>query len=197
MGVKNSLKSIANNQRGYFSTQQAISAGYISQNHSYHVKTGNWEKIDRGIYKLPGYENTLESNFVRWSLWALGYSKNRIIVVSHESALNYYGLMDSTSSKVHLSVCAGRFTKMEPQECSFHFQYLNRREYSIARGYNITTPFRTLYDMKPELIIKGVWLKTVALAFEKMLLDKRHAKDMLGERQYNKMIEIVDRNPDI
>ena len=43
---------IAQEQQGYFTTKQAIESGYADNTHPYHVRTGNWERIQRGIYRL-------------------------------------------------------------------------------------------------------------------------------------------------
>ncbi|MCE5316966.1 MAG: type IV toxin-antitoxin system AbiEi family antitoxin domain-containing protein [Parachlamydia sp.] len=49
------LFEIAESQQGYFTYQQAIAAGYSDKNHMYHIKTGDWVKVIRGIYRLAKY----------------------------------------------------------------------------------------------------------------------------------------------
>ena len=46
------LMEIAQAHQGYFTTRQAIAAGYADNTHTYHVRTGNWERVQRGIYRL-------------------------------------------------------------------------------------------------------------------------------------------------
>ena len=43
------LMTIAQDQQGYFTTKQAIEAGYADNTHPYHVRAGNWE---RGAYEV-------------------------------------------------------------------------------------------------------------------------------------------------
>jgi len=43
------LMTVAQNQQGYFTTKQAIEAGYADNTHPYHVHAGNWER------SVPGY----------------------------------------------------------------------------------------------------------------------------------------------
>ena len=45
----NALMQIAQEQQGYFTTKQAIESGSADNTHPYHVRTGNWESIQRGI----------------------------------------------------------------------------------------------------------------------------------------------------
>ena len=42
------LMRIAQEQQGYFTTKQAIEAGYEDNTHPYHVRAGNWERVRRG-----------------------------------------------------------------------------------------------------------------------------------------------------
>lgn len=39
-------------QSGYFTTSQAIEAGFSDATHPYHVKNGDWVHEWRGIYRL-------------------------------------------------------------------------------------------------------------------------------------------------
>jgi hypothetical protein len=43
------LMTVAQDQQGYFTTKQAIEAGYADNTHPYHVQAGNWERVCRGI----------------------------------------------------------------------------------------------------------------------------------------------------
>jgi len=67
------LFEIAESQQGYFSTPQAVAAGYARSTHSYHVEAGNWVRERRGIYRLRKYPRGEEGPLVLWSLW----SRNR------------------------------------------------------------------------------------------------------------------------
>lgn len=75
MSLKKSLLSVAATQEGYFTAQQAKNAGYTPYHHGYHVSVGNWEKVDRGVFRIPGYPNNLQSDFVKWSLILIGRSQ--------------------------------------------------------------------------------------------------------------------------
>ena len=43
--ARKTLYDIARSQMGFFTAKQAQSAGYTNNNHSLHVKNGNWIKI--------------------------------------------------------------------------------------------------------------------------------------------------------
>ena len=59
------LFEVAESQQGYFSTPQAIAAGYARSTHSYHVHAGNWVREHRGVYRLHRYPRSEEGQLVR------------------------------------------------------------------------------------------------------------------------------------
>lgn len=160
---KQSLREVAQFQHGYFTAQQAKLAGFQQCNHDYHVNCGNWRKIDRGLFRLPGYEDTLESDFVRWSFWATGQAINRQVTVSHESALHYYGLLAMRPMRVHLSVSSLRREPENPH-CQLHHETVPQDEVVRREGFYIVTPHFALREMKPDLLYQANWGATLHLA---------------------------------
>jgi len=152
MGDIGKLRNISNRQRGYFTTRQAMAAGYSNVLCNYHVANGHWLKVDRSVYRLSGYADTIESQFVRWVLWAIGENCSRLIAISHYSALYYYGLQETRPSKTYLSVTRPLQRKVLPEECALHLTDLASADYVRKTGFNITTPYRTLCDLRPDLV---------------------------------------------
>ncbi|NVI87829.1 type IV toxin-antitoxin system AbiEi family antitoxin domain-containing protein [Actinomadura sp. BRA 177] len=91
-------------QRGYFTAAQALEDGYSYQAQHFHVRRGNWTRVDRGIYRfrefadLPAGEN---DHLARWTLWSRG-----LAVVSHSTALGVHGLVGPAPSAVMAAVPA-------------------------------------------------------------------------------------------
>ena len=54
------LFELANDQQGLFTAKQAEQVGFVSNNHSYHVKTGNWIREGRGLYRLAHFPKSPE-----------------------------------------------------------------------------------------------------------------------------------------
>ena len=65
----------------------------------FHVDHGNWERVDRGIFRLPEWPPSPADSLIRWSLWARGKG-----VVSHDSALSAHEIGDANPAQVHLTV---------------------------------------------------------------------------------------------
>src|SRR5258708_9161188 len=49
------LFAIAETQGGFFTAKQAEDAGFDRTHHAYHVRTGNWQREHRGIYRLTRF----------------------------------------------------------------------------------------------------------------------------------------------
>ena len=127
-------------QAGYFTAAQALDAGYSYQAQKHHVDHGNWTRVDRGLFRLPGWQVGKDDGFVLWRLW----SRDRA-VVSHESALTVYDLGDVNPVRVHLTVPPG-FRAKHPA-VQLHFAVLPDTDVVDREGYRITTVERTLLDL--------------------------------------------------
>ncbi len=133
------LAQIASGQAGYFSAKQAASAGYSSRLQHHHSAAGNWRRIERGIYRLPMWPDSPFESLVRACLWSLGRG-----IVSHESALAYYGVSDVMPEVVHLTVPAG-FRKRRP-DIVLHRDELSESDVRAGAGFKVTAPLRTIAD---------------------------------------------------
>ncbi len=109
-----SLEEVAGRQFGYFTAQQAQAAGYVNNNHIYHVKAGHWLHVDWGLFRLPGQEDSLAALFTRWVLWTRNQAGVPQGIISHASALEFHGLRPADPSRIHLTVPPG-FRKRKPQ----------------------------------------------------------------------------------
>ena len=91
---------IASGQHGYFTTGQALNSGYSDSLLSHHVKKGFFLRAHRGVYRLRDFPSTpREEVMAAWL--AVGAERT---AVSHESALDLYGLSDIIPIAINLSV---------------------------------------------------------------------------------------------
>src|SRR3954469_3103911 len=88
------LAAVANKQGGYFTAKQAIEAGYGYRHLDYHETAGNFERVERGLYRLPTVPASEHGDLIRLSLWSRNRADVPQAVVSHESALVLHGLGD-------------------------------------------------------------------------------------------------------
>ncbi len=166
---REALIALAEKQQGYFTSKQAISLGYIKDHHAYHVTRKNWLKILPGLFRLPGYPDSMESEFVKWSLWSRNQQDQPQGVISHPSALAYFGLGEYKPGEVHLTVPL-RFQKLVPAEVIIHKASVNLSDLEPRRGFMLTSLPKTLADMRPSLTERNLWAQTVGQALARGLL---------------------------
>ena len=144
------LMKIALQQGSLFTADQAVQCGYDQKNHHYYVKTGQWEKVLRGIYRFKPIESDL-SEYWLWYLWSEGRDKKPQAVFSHETALMLYELSDINPSKTHITV-PKKFRKGSeiPKILFIHKQDLSVSDTKSINGLKVTTVLKTLLDLIEE-----------------------------------------------
>lgn len=138
--LRRHVQELAFGQAGYFTAAQAVSIGYSYQSQKYHVDHGNWLRVDRGLFRLPGWPTHGDDSFVRWGLWSGGRG-----VVAHASALVVHDLSDINPSRVHLTVPAG-FRAADPAVVT-HSGVLSDDDVEVRDSWRVTTVDRTLSDV--------------------------------------------------
>lgn len=134
------LVALAVEQRGHFTSAQAVELGYTHQNQSHHTKAGNWTRLSRGMFRLTELTPGRFDELAQWELWSGGYA-----VVSHQTALAVHEIDQFDSSAVHLTVPRD-FTMTDPG-VTLHRADLYPKEIANAGGFWVTTPVRTIIDI--------------------------------------------------
>ncbi len=153
---KRELHDLAERQHGFFTAQQAETFGYVAENFSYHAKQGNWLKIRRGLYRLPGFADSPEAEFTFWSLWSADRAGRPQGVISHDSALAIHGLADFDLTRVHLTV-PWTFRKKIPTQCVIHKASLTLSAIEARESFMVTRLDQTLLDLQVDLQRCGRW----------------------------------------
>jgi hypothetical protein len=138
--LRQRLVAIAGAQSGYFSAAQARGAGYSYQAQKQNADRGNWVKVGRGLFRLPGWPAGRHEDLVRLALWSRGRA-----VVSHESALSVHELGDVNPARTHLTVSTG-FRQQPPAGVVLHRGVLPEGDVRDQEGFRVTTPLRSLLD---------------------------------------------------
>jgi len=154
--TERALIEIASAQEGYFTAAQALSVGYSYRQQHFHKSRGNWQYIDYGLYRSRNYPESEHEDLVRWSFWSRNRRGEFQTTVSHDTALALHDLGDVMPGKVHLTVPPG-FRKKAPGGCVLHIASLASHDIEHRRGFNATTPLRTLLDtadspLSPDLL---------------------------------------------
>lgn len=142
------LYQIALEQDGYFTTKQAISAGYDTNSHPYHIKTGNWIREHRSIYRLANYPIGDRPDLMLWYLWSRNRNEEPQGIYSHETSLTIHNLTDLNPSKLHMTVPKDfRRNSRIPDVLVLHYGDILPAETDQMYGVKITNPIRTIIDI--------------------------------------------------
>ena len=145
LAARKALHAIAVRQGGYLTAQQARGAGYGGSHLTYHVGTGQLERVGHGLYRVPGVPPEEHDDLIRLALWSRDRSGEPQAVVSHDTALLLYGLSDLLPAATHLTV-PPRFRKPAPAGCTLHVGRVPPQDRRAWTVFCVTKPGRTLAD---------------------------------------------------
>ncbi|MBL6991352.1 MAG: type IV toxin-antitoxin system AbiEi family antitoxin domain-containing protein [Bacteriovoracaceae bacterium] len=147
--VAQKLYEIAQDQKGLFTTAQAIASGYPKNNHTYHVNAGNWKRVVRGVYRLSLFPEEEKENLMTIYLWSRDKSESPQACFSHNTALELYNLSDINPFDIHISVPKKFRNKVHDYFGSLmlHKRVIEDIETQELDGLKVTTPLQTLIDV--------------------------------------------------
>ncbi len=172
------LQRLAFSQAGYVTAAQAFDLGYSYQAQKYHVDSGNWLRVDRGLFRLPDWPPAPEDQWVRWTLWSEGRG-----VVSHDSAALVHDLGELDPRHVHLTVPVG-FRAIDPAVVT-HPTELPSGDVLDHGAWRVTTPLRTLLDLASSDTTQEQLAAAVAAALDQGMTTARRIRtrsDAAGDR---------------
>jgi predicted transcriptional regulator of viral defense system len=146
--VSDALFEIAEGQQGYFTSKQAADAGYKLGSQAHHFKSGNWVRIERGIYRLARFPGSDEEQLVIYALWSRNRTGEPEGVYSHQTALSIHELSDVNPNKLHMTVPATfRRNAKTPKILVLHRAILGAKDIEQRLGFAVTRPLRTIADL--------------------------------------------------
>ena len=169
------LYALAESQGGYFTAADAKALGYVYRYQHFHVKQGNWVKVDRGIYRLKRFPSSSHEDLIRWWLWS-----RKKGAISHESAAAVFELGDVLPSKTHLTVPPD-FRKKSDAGVVLHKALLDEKDVEVREGCPVTTPLRTILDLARAHLDPERLEAVVKDAIKKGLVEKKALLDILAK----------------
>jgi predicted transcriptional regulator of viral defense system len=166
------LYAVATTQGGYFTAKQAGAAGYGIRHLDYHAKTGNFERVGHGLYRLPTIPLSEHDDLIPLSLWSRDRSDRPQAVASHITALGLHHLSDVLPTRIHLTAPRS-FRKAVPTGAVLHKASLERQDMQEWTGFRVTSPQRTLLDVATDHSISEEQLdRAVNEAMERGLVQR-------------------------
>lgn len=139
------LYRTAETQAGYFTSARAVAAGMDRSTLAHHARPGGrYVRVRRGLYRLRHFPTSPFEHVVAAWLPLRGTGA----VVSHESALELYGLSDVIPADVHLSLPRARRGQRPRAGVRLHTveRPPPRGQVRQVEGVPVTSPERTLVD---------------------------------------------------
>jgi len=130
---------------GYFTARQALAAGMDRSTLGYHARPGGrYERVRRGLFRLRHFPSSPHEHVV--AAWLA--LRETPAVVSHESALELYGLSDVIPGVVHISLPRAKRGQRQRPGVRFHTleQPPGPSERRLIMGMPVTSPERTIVD---------------------------------------------------
>ena len=169
------LYQLAEPQAGYFTTTQALAAGFSHRQLSYYASTGRFLRIRRGIYRLAHFPHSPhEDLFIAWLRVGKG------AVISHESALALYELSDILPTETHLIVPPG--TSRRHPGLQLHTNRLQPGDITMYAGLPVTTVSRTLAHVTAAGLADELVIQAVHEAVQRGLVTKRCLLNMADQQ---------------
>ena len=145
------LAELAAAQDGFFTAAQAVEAGYVDSVHGYHLANGDWEKVQRGVYRLTSHAPSARPELALWRLWSRNKEGQPEGVYSHVTALELHGFMEHRPGPLHMTVPrAFRRNTELPPDLALHKADLAPDEIEQRPGYALTTLARTVADLEAD-----------------------------------------------
>ncbi len=168
-----SLYRIAETQAGYFTSEQARSVGFTPSLLAYHAQVRQFERIERGLYRLIRFPATPHED-----LFVASLSAGPHAVISHDSALAFYELSDLMPSEIHLTV--PRTSSRRHPGLRFHTNRLEESEVSRYNGLRVTTVPRTIADVAAGGLADELLIQAIHQSLQRGLTTLKKLQDVKG-----------------
>jgi very-short-patch-repair endonuclease len=146
---------MAARQHGVVSIRQLREAGVSDDAARARVRAGRLHRVHRGVYAVGHPRLSLEGRWMA-ALLACG-SGEATVVLSHRAAAALWGLLPPADGAVDVSV-AGSGGRRRRRGVRIHrSSTLTADQTTRRRGIPVTTPARTLADLRRAVIANGLW----------------------------------------
>lgn len=178
-----SLTTIAVSQGGYFTARQAEEAGYGFPHLNYHMKMGNFERVGRGLYRIPTIPYSEHDDLLRLCFWSRGKNDKPQAVISHQMALALHDLAEFIPTRIHLIVPKS-FRRRAPNGCTLHKATLEKADTQEAGAIRVTKPLRTLQDLAGDAAMPTEQFdRAVEEAVQRGLIKSSQSEGLLKSRR--------------
>lgn len=123
--ARDELWDIATAQHGFVTAQQAADLGVTKGALQMMVQRGTLDRVAFGVYRFPRYPVGEHDQLMLAVLW----TRVAEAALSHETALDAYGISDVNPNRIHITVGKQRrFRRMGGEDYVVHYEDLDPRQ---------------------------------------------------------------------
>lgn len=200
--IADRLYGLAERQGGYFTTRQARAAGYEDNTHAYHVRSANWIRAHRGVYRLARFPMSPRPDLMLWQLWSHNRGGEPQGTFSHATALTLHELSDAMPARLDMTV-PPNFQRMAaiPNVLRLHRGRLGSKDVETVDAVRVTTPLRTLIDViRDGSLSQELQVQAVDQAIRRGLIIRRQLEkvpvSVRARQQLNRIMKQVPADGD-
>lgn len=169
------LFAVSEAQAGYFTTAQAKQVGYSRSLVAHHAKAGAFQRVRSGVYRLTRFPaSPREDLYIAW------LEAGERAVVSHDSALELYGLSDMLPAETHLTL--PRTSSRRRQGMRMHTTNLDEGEIAVRDGLPVTSVARTIADVARSGAAAELVAQAVHEALDRGLVGEEELREQASRR---------------
>ena len=147
------LFALATEQLGYVTREQSLDAGFSEKTLRQMARRGDVDHVGRGLYRFNAIPPGPLDAYMEAVLWP----HRKTAVLSHETALDLYGLSDANPDKIHITVPKKHaITRKIPAVYDIHRADLKPDEITWREGLPLTTIERTIRDCHQTHLRRGL-----------------------------------------
>ena len=138
--VEDQLRDLAIDHGGFFTSRDAARAGISPQLVVQLAARSRIERVAHGLYRFPSWPQTAGQQYHEALLWVQAQRKPIWAVVSHESALELYGLTNLNPGAIHVTIPRGtRIVRSMPRWIRIHRGHVDDDERTTEQGVPVVT----------------------------------------------------------
>ncbi|MBP8919115.1 MAG: type IV toxin-antitoxin system AbiEi family antitoxin domain-containing protein [Micropruina sp.] len=135
--ARDALWGMADAQHGFVTARQAAEVGVSKQALQMLVHRGTLERAAHGVYRFPQYPVGEFDRFMLAVLW----TRVPEAVLSHETALDAYGISDVNPNRIHVTVGKDRrFRRASGEDYVVHYENLTPKQVGWWQEIPTVTP---------------------------------------------------------
>lgn len=173
------LFELAEDNYGFVTAEDARRAGIRPQRLAEMARRGALRQEGSGVYRLQPFPTHALDAYKKATLWPYG----REAVLSHDTALELYGVSDVNPAKIHLTV-PKRYRvrhRQVPAVYRLHHEDLDEREVTRFEGLPIVTAAKAIRQCHEAHLRRDLLRQALEEAKEQGLVDRHEYKRLADE----------------